>query len=136
MRIFLSIWKAFHGTPTYSNAHAKVKRCIFDFQFPGNRFEFGIIEIDCSSSTIWAIRIRVSFAGFKMLKFPEFSLKMHYFKLLRQKVFQPFSWVWNRFNISKWTEFDLRSLRNRILKGLNLPLELEFAELWYNNFRR
>ena len=32
--------------PTYPNTHAKVKYLISDVQFPGNRFELGIIEND------------------------------------------------------------------------------------------
>ena len=50
---------------TYANAHAKVKKIIFDVLFPGNWFEFGIIGNDFRISTIWAIKIQVSFAGFK-----------------------------------------------------------------------
>ena len=42
---------------TYPNAHAKVKKLIADVQFPGDRFELGIIENDLWSSTIWAIQI-------------------------------------------------------------------------------
>ena len=55
---------------THSNAHANAKKCIFDSQFPGNWFEFGIIENDFWSSTIWAIQIQDSFAGFKNPKIP------------------------------------------------------------------
>ena len=55
---------------TYPNAHAKVKKCIFDSQLPGNWFEFGIIETDFKSSTIWAIQIQDSLAGMKNSKIP------------------------------------------------------------------
>ena len=39
-------------------------------QFQGNWFEFGIIENDFWSSTIWAIQIHVSFTEFKNPKTP------------------------------------------------------------------
>ena len=38
--------KNFPPTPTYSNAHAKVKKFIFNVQFPGDRFGMGIIFKD------------------------------------------------------------------------------------------
>ena len=40
------------GMPTYSNAHAKVKKWIFDAHFPGNWIEFGIKQNDFWGSTI------------------------------------------------------------------------------------
>ena len=43
--------------PTYSNAHAKVEKWIFEVQFPGNWFEFDIIVNNFWSSTIWVIQI-------------------------------------------------------------------------------
>ena len=48
----------------------KLKKVYFYSEFPGNWFEFGIIEIDFSSSTIRAIQIHDSFAGFKNPKNP------------------------------------------------------------------
>ena len=56
-----------HHAP-YWNAHAKVKNGIFDFSFPGNWFQLGLIGNDFSSSTIWAIQIQVPFAAFKNRK--------------------------------------------------------------------
>ena len=56
--------------PTYTNAYAKVKKSIFDIQFPGNWFEFGMIENDFWSSTIWAIQIQVSYTEFENPKNP------------------------------------------------------------------
>ena len=50
---------------TYPNAYEKVKKLIFNVQFTGNRFEFGTIENDFWSSTIWAIQIHFSFAEYK-----------------------------------------------------------------------
>jgi len=70
LRIFWSLWKVCRRMSTHSNAHANAKKCIFDSQFPGNWFEFGIIENDFWSSTIWAIQIQDSFAGFKNFKIP------------------------------------------------------------------
>ena len=58
---------------TYPNAYAKVKKLISDVQFPGNRFELGIIGNDFSSSTIWAIQIPVPYSS-KILKISEFNL--------------------------------------------------------------
>ena len=52
----------------YFNAHAKVKKLISDVQFPGNRFELGIIENNFWSFTIWIIQIQVSFPGFENTK--------------------------------------------------------------------
>ena len=51
--------------PTYSNANAKIKNWIFHAQFKGNSFLLGINLNDFWSSTIWAIRISLSFAQFK-----------------------------------------------------------------------
>ena len=42
-------------TSVHQNAHANAKKWIFDIQYPGNRFEFGIVSNDFWSSTIWAI---------------------------------------------------------------------------------
>ena len=67
---FWYIGKVCHIMSTYLNAHAKVKKCIFDSQLPGNWFEFGIIENDLWSSTIWAIQIKNSFAEFKNPRIP------------------------------------------------------------------
>ena len=69
--------------PTYPNAHTKVKKWIFELRFQGNWFEFIVIVNDFWSSTILAIQIKVSFAGFKILKFPKFNLNMpcRYFRL-------------------------------------------------------
>ena len=53
LRIFLSIWKVCRKMSTYPNAHANAKKGIFDIQYPGNQFEFGIILNDFWSSTIW-----------------------------------------------------------------------------------
>ena len=50
---------------TYPNAYAKVKNLISDVKFTGNWFEFGTIENDFWSSTIWAIQIQVSFLEFE-----------------------------------------------------------------------
>ena len=38
---------------------SNAKMWIFHFQFPGNRFEFGIISSNLGSSTIWAKQIQV-----------------------------------------------------------------------------
>ena len=48
-----------------THAHAKIENWIFDAQFPGNWFEFGIILNNFWSSTIWAIPINISSAEFK-----------------------------------------------------------------------
>ena len=42
---------------TNQNAHAKVIKLVFEVQFPGNKFKFGIIGNDFWSSTIWAIQV-------------------------------------------------------------------------------
>ena len=42
--------------PSYQKANAKAIKWILDVQFPGNRFELGIIGNDFQSSTIWAIQ--------------------------------------------------------------------------------
>ena len=55
---------------TYSNAHAKVKKLIFEVQFPGNWFESDIIGNDFQSFTFSAIQIYVSFTEFKNSKNP------------------------------------------------------------------
>ena len=49
--------------PTYSNAYEKLR--IFNAQFSGNWFEFGINWIDFFSSKIWVIQIQVLAAKFK-----------------------------------------------------------------------
>ena len=56
VRIFSSRSKVCPRMPTYLNAHAKVKKWIFEVQFPGNWFKFGIIGNDFWSSTFWAIQ--------------------------------------------------------------------------------
>ena len=55
---------------TYSNTHAKVKKCIFDFNFPVNWFDFGIIENVFWGSNIRGYQIQDSFDGFKSPKIP------------------------------------------------------------------
>ena len=60
--------------PTYRNAHAKLKKWIYDIQYPGNRFESVIISNDFWSSTIWAIRIHVSFACSNIIQISGFNL--------------------------------------------------------------
>ena len=55
---------------TYPNAYTKVKKLIFDVQYPGNWFEFGIIEYDFWTFTIWTIQIQVSFPEFENPKNP------------------------------------------------------------------
>ena len=50
---------------TYPNAYAKVEKWISDVQFPGNRFELGIIENDFRNSTIWAIQIQIIYTEFE-----------------------------------------------------------------------
>ena len=56
--------------PTYRNAHAKLKKWIYDIQYPGNRFEFDIISNDFWSSTIWAGQSRHELTGAKTQKNP------------------------------------------------------------------
>ena len=56
--------------PAYPNAHAKVKKCIWEVKFPENWFEFGIIEHDFLRSTIWAIQIQILFSESKNPKNP------------------------------------------------------------------
>ena len=60
-RIFVRIsWFRSQVCPrmsTHSNAHAKIKKCIFEVHYPGNRFELGLIVNDFWSSTIWAVQI-------------------------------------------------------------------------------
>ena len=77
--------KVCHIMSTYLNAHAKIKKLIFDIQFPGNRFQLGIIKNDFWSSTIWAIQIQASFPEFKNPKNPGIQpiheLKMDRFQL-------------------------------------------------------
>ena len=83
-KVFWSIWKVCRRMSTHSNAYANAKKCIFDSHFPGNWFEFGIIENDFWSSTIWAIyqiqvdsgRFKIHSLGSKILKFPEFNLNI------------------------------------------------------------
>ena len=65
LRIFLSKWKICRKMSTYPNAHANAKKWIFDIQYPGNRFEFGIISNDFWSSTIWAIQIEFPLQEFE-----------------------------------------------------------------------
>ena len=52
------------------NAHAKMKNGIFYVWFPENWFKFDIISNAFWNSTIWAIQIQVTFAGFKNPKNP------------------------------------------------------------------
>ena len=59
LRIFWYMWKVCRMMSPYSNAHANAKKMIFDIQYPGNRFEFGIMSNDFWSSTIWASHIRL-----------------------------------------------------------------------------
>ena len=70
--IFLRIfWYMFVAScPPTRTPTQKLKKVYFYSEFPGNWFEFGIIEIDFSSSTIRAIQIHDSFAGFKNPKNP------------------------------------------------------------------
>ena len=49
---FLIHKKILSGMSTYSNAHAKVKKWIFNYELPRNWFEFGIILNNSSSSSI------------------------------------------------------------------------------------
>ena len=56
--------------PTYSNAHAKVKKWIFNAHFPRNWFEFDIILNDFSSSTIGDTQIQFLFTVFQNPKNP------------------------------------------------------------------
>ena len=83
LRIFWCMWKVCRRMSTCPNAHAKVIKWIFELRFPGNWFEFIVIVNGFWSSTIWDIQIEVSFAGFKILKFPKFNLNMpcRYFRL-------------------------------------------------------
>ena len=67
---FGSIWKACRMMSNYLNAHAKVKKWIFNIEFPWNWFEFDIISNDFWSSIIWAISIQVSLTEFKNPKIP------------------------------------------------------------------
>ena len=53
VRIFWSRSQVCSRMPTYSNAHAKVKKWIFEVQFPDNWFEFDIIVNDFRK---WFIR--------------------------------------------------------------------------------
>ena len=55
---------------THSNAHANAKKWIFDVQFPGHWFEFGIMGDDFWSRTVWVFQIQVLFAWFKNPKIP------------------------------------------------------------------
>ena len=58
---------------THSNAHANAEKCIFDSQFPGNWFEFGIIF---GALQFELFRFKIHLLGSKILKFPEFNLLM------------------------------------------------------------
>ena len=69
-KIQASTYATLNNIWTCSNAHANAKKCIFDSQFPGNWFKFGIIENDFWSSRIWAFQIQDSFAGFKNPRIP------------------------------------------------------------------
>ena len=73
--------------PTYRNAHAKLKKWIYDIQYPGNRFEFDIISNDFWSSTIWAIQIQVSFPGVENPKNPRIQPSDEQFWTLYWTVF-------------------------------------------------
>ena len=53
----------FRDMPTYSHSYAKVKIWIFNVQFPGNWYGFGIILNDFRSSTIQAIQIYKAIAN-------------------------------------------------------------------------
>ena len=64
---------------TYSNAHAKVKNWIFDVQFPGNWFDFGVILNNFWSFTIWAIQIQVSITELQIRKKP--GIQPRYFRV-------------------------------------------------------
>ena len=70
---------------TYTNTHAKVKNWIFEIQFPGNWFEFGIIGNDFWSSTIWATQIHFFFAEFKNPKIPGIQPNYYQFKMNQLK---------------------------------------------------
>ena len=59
LRIFWYMWKVCRIMSPYSNTHANAKKMIFDIQYLGNWFEFGIISNDFWSSTIWASHIRL-----------------------------------------------------------------------------
>ena len=69
-KIQMSLKYNLHKISTYPNAHANAKTSIFDIQYQGNRFEFGIILIHFWSSTIWAIQIQFSFYEFENPKNP------------------------------------------------------------------
>ena len=60
--------------PTYSNAHAKVKKLIFEVQFPGNWFEFDMIEMIFEALQSELFRFKFHSLGSKILKIPEFNL--------------------------------------------------------------
>ena len=70
MRVFWSMWKVWPEVPSHSNAHAKVKNWIFDAEFPGKLFEFGIILNDFWSSTIRGIQINTTLAELENPKNP------------------------------------------------------------------
>ena len=57
LRIFWYMWKVCRMMSTYPNTHAKLKKWIFEIQFPGNWFESDIVGNDFWSSSIWAIQI-------------------------------------------------------------------------------
>ena len=87
MSYFWSIYTLNSGNKNRCNffcgAHAKVEILISDVQFPGNRFELGIIENDFWSSTI--CYSDSSFIPWvrKSWKIPEFSLFiLFYFRLI------------------------------------------------------
>ena len=85
LHIFWSIWKVCRMMSTYSNAHAKVKKIIFNFAFPRNWFEFGIILNDSLKSSIWDIQILVSFTGTKISKNPGIQPSHYEFELSRPR---------------------------------------------------
>ena len=71
--------------PSFSNAHAKTPKRIFDSHFLDNLFEFGVILNDFWSSIIWAIQIQVSFRELEIPKNPGIQPTYRQKRLSRQK---------------------------------------------------
>ena len=64
--------KVCHIMSTYLNAHAKIKKLIFDIQFPGNRFQLGIIIFEAPQPELF--RFKFYSLSSKILKISEFLI--------------------------------------------------------------
>ena len=61
---------------TYTNAHARVKKWMFEGQFPGNWFELGTILMIFDTLESELFRFKFHWLGSIILKSPEFNLQI------------------------------------------------------------